>query len=497
MYVERKEIGGKTYYYLKASVRMGDKVMTKTLAYLGKGDMTKKMLKEAIDKAKIRVKIKGKTSGKLLKGKPGDILIVKTKKEEIQGTLLPYLDEDVILLKLKSGYNIGIEKDKIETIEKIGEKPEVEFPSFEIKEEAKGEREKPGISIIITGGTISSRLDYDTGAVKWLMNPEQLFFLAPRMFDTVKINTIEKPFMIASENMCYKHWQTLAKTCETLLNKDENRGVIISHGTDMLHYTAAALSFMLRDLNKPVVLTYSQRSTDRGSTDTVLNLTCSAYASLSEIAEVMLVGHKSSDDESCLAIRGTKVRKMHTSRRDTFRPINDLPLAEINELSEIKIINKHYNKRNTHKVTADIAFEPKVALIKFFPGADPDIINYFIKKEYRGLIIEAGGLGHVATDEALELSWLPILKKAISKGMTICFAPQTIYGKLNPYVYSPGRTLLKEGIIFLRDILPETAFVKLGWVLGHEKNQDEIKKLMLRNIAGEFNDKISQKSFLY
>jgi len=423
--------------------------------------------------------------------KVGDIVKVKTDKEEFSGTVLPSFDPDVLLLKLDSGYNMGIEKKKIRQIKKIGSKKAAPFPEAKAVEK-KG---KPGISMIITGGTISSRLDYSTGAVTPLISPKQLFFLSPKLFDVVSVKKIEKPFNILSENMTPKHWQKIAQVAAKLLNKKENKGIIITHGTDTLHYTAAALSFMLCNLNKPVILTYAQRSTDRGSTDTVLNLICSGYAALSDIAEVMLVGHGSSSDNFCYALKGSKCRKMHSSRRDTFRPINSLPLAKINEEGKISAISKFRKRDEKKKVIADIAFEEKVALVKFFPGADSSIVDFYREKGYKGIVIEATGLGHVAVEEGK--SWLPAIKKAIDSGMTVCFAAQTLYGRLDPYVYATGRKLHDVGVIFLKDMLPETAYVKLGCVLGHEKKPEKVKEMMLQNSAGEFNEKLSDKSFLY
>lgn len=424
--------------------------------------------------------------------KEGDIVNIKTDKEEFEGTIIPSFEENILLLKLKSGYNIGIEKGRIKSMKKAGSKKAEAFPEAKLP---KKEKEKPGISMIITGGTISSRVDYNTGAVTPLISPNQLFFLAPKLLETVSINKIERPFSMLSENMYPAKWQEIAKIAADLLNKKENKGIIITHGTDTLHYTSAALSFMLKNLNKPVVLTYAQKSTDRGSTDTVLNLTCSGYAALSDIAEVMLVGHSSANDDSCIAIHGTKARKMHSSRRDAFRPINDLPVAEIKENGEVRILKEHNRRDESKKVIADTAFEEKIALIKAYPGADPKVLDYYIKECYKGIVIEATGLGHVAIEG--KYGWIPYLKKAIDSGMIICFAPQTIYGKVDPYVYSTGRDLLKVGVLFLNDILPETAYVKLGHVLAKTTDPNEIRRLMLTDMAGEFNPKISEDSFLY
>jgi len=421
--------------------------------------------------------------------KPGDQIQVKTKDEIFEGILIPSSNKKTLILKLSSGYNIGISNSKIKSIKKLKTIKRI-TPKTKIKQN----KSLPSVSLISTGGTIASKIDYNTGAVKWLMEPHEILSLAPEMSDIVQINKIESPFAIASENMSYQHWKKIAETTARLINKDE--AVIITHGTDTLHFTSAALSFMLKNLSKPVILTYSQRSTDRGSTDTNLNLICSSHLAKSNIAEVMLVGHGESSDTYCLANRGTKVRKCHTSLRSTFRPINELPIAKIFPNGSIKILNKKYKKRTDEKVTADTKFEEKVALIKYYPGASPDILDFLTEKKYKGVVIETTGLGHVAVKES-KYNWLPSIKKAINAGLTICAAPQTLYGKLNPLVYSPGREISKLGVIYLEDILPETAYVKLGFVLGHTKDSKEIKNQMLTNMSNEFNDRLTEDSFLY
>ncbi len=421
---------------------------------------------------------------KKLKAGVGDEVLVETHTKQERGILLKSYEQGIILLKLKSGYNIGIRKRDvkfIKVLKKVKEKKE------DNKIKMSG---KPIIKFILTGGTISSSLDVGTGAVKWLTSPSQLFRFYPKMFDKVDVK-LDNPFMKASENMDGKDWIRLAKMTAKALVDNNIKGVIISHGTDFLHYTSAALSFMLRNLNKPVILTYSQRSTDRGSSDAQLNLQCSSQVALSDIAEVMLVGHANMNDNFCFALRGTKCRKMHTSRRDTFRPINCRPIAKVWP-DKLKIISE-FNKRNKNRVQLDAVFEDKVALIKFYPGQDPKILDFYLKQGYKGLVIEMSGLGHVITEG--KNNWIPKLKELINKGVVVCAAPQTLYGRLDPYVYSPGRELEKIGIIYLEDILPETAFVKLGWVLGHKswRTQDKIKEVMLKNIAGEFNKRLGRE----
>ncbi|MDP1728575.1 MAG: Glu-tRNA(Gln) amidotransferase subunit GatD, partial [archaeon] len=350
---------------------------------------------------------------------PGDLIRIKTAKEEIEGILLESHELGVVLVKLKNGYNIGISRDNILdiTIVKKAEKKEIEGKDFKFS------HKKPVIDLIMTGGTISSSLDSKTGGVKWLTSPGELFKFYPEIFELADIRVIN-PFMKSSENMDSEDWKKLAKIVVKSLNDDSVKGVILTHGTDFLHYTSSALSFMISNLNKPVVLTYSQRSSDRGSSDAELNLYCAAKVALSDIAEVMLVGHGNSSDEFCYALAGTKVRKMHSSRRDAFKPINSMPLAKIFR-DKIEIL-RDYNQRKTGKeAKAELndSFEPNVALVKFYPGQDPDILNYYAKNGYKGIVIEVSGLGHVLTEGSK--NWIPVIKELVKKRIIICASCQT------------------------------------------------------------------------
>jgi len=418
------------------------------------------------------------------KAEPGDYVEISLIKKSYKGNLLesPESEKKTVLLKLDSGYNIGFNKKdilEIRTLKKaLEKKEEIEF---------KKDKEKPNIGMIITGGTIASSYDVKTGGVAPLTKPGDLFRFYPGIFEKVNVLRIEVPFMKASEDMDFKDWQKIARTAEKLLNDVNIKGVIITHGTDFLHYTSAAISFFLKNLNKPVVLTYSQRSIDRASSDANLNLQCSALAAISDIAEVMLVGHANTNDDYCYAMPGTKVRKMHTSRRDAFKMINSKPFIKI-FTDKIEILSD-YRRRNKNKVKADVKFEEKVALVKVYPGQDPDILDYYVKKKYKGIVLEVGGLGHVPTKRS-KMPWTKKIKEVVAKGLVVCVTAQTIYGRLDLLVYSNGRELLDAGVIPLEDMLSETALVKLSWVLGH-KDWD-VKEKMLENIAGEFSDRIER-----
>ena len=201
--------------------------------------------------------------------RPGDLVKFRLAREEIEARVLESSDKNVVLVKLKSGYNIGIPKENIldcVVIEK--------FKDVQIKKDIPLAAGKPSIGMIITGGTIAAKLDPRTGGVSWLTDVNEFAKFYPRVFEKANVKKISVPFMVASENMTYEHWVTIAEHVKEMLNDPEIRGVIVTHGTDTLHYTAAALSFFLRDLKKPVVLTFSQRSIDRASSDAELNLDC-------------------------------------------------------------------------------------------------------------------------------------------------------------------------------------------------------------------------------
>jgi len=418
--------------------------------------------------------------------KSGDKVKIKTRIKTWTGHILESYEYEIILLKLDTGYNIGIRNSEIIEV-KVLEKSNKQKKKKIILERKEN---IPNIAMIITGGTISSRLDPKTGGVI-STDAEEILKMAPEIKNICNIVTIKKPFMKWSENMSFLDWKKLAEsTHELLLDKDID-GIIITQGTDFLHYTSAALSFYIQNLNKPIALTYSQRSIDRASTDAHLNLICAAKYATSDIAEVALIGHANLEDNFCHAFTGTKVRKMHTSRRDAFQAINDSPIAKITK-DKIEIL-KNFRAKSNIKPKLDTKSSDKVALIQITPGQDPEILEFYNKLGYKGIVLEITGIGQIPAKDAKH-NWLPKIKKLIDKGMTICATPQTIYGRLNPNIYSAGRDLQKTGIIFLKDMLPETALIKLSWILGHKSwtynNKSRIKEILLENIAGEFNENL-------
>jgi glutamyl-tRNA(Gln) amidotransferase subunit D len=436
----------------------------------------------------------------------GERILVQKGGRRYEGLLMPRIelgDLDSIVLKLDNGYNIGIRFEPGMRIERsrgkepgqVKEEEEYELGKTKSKFlDVRFDHGKPPISLVVTGGTISSRVDYRTGGVQAVSNPKELLHNVPELAEIANIREMPTPFIRMSEDLDPHDWKEMAEVVGRRLNSGD-QGVIVTHGTDTLHFSAAALSFMLRNLSKPVVLVGSQRSSDRGSSDAGMNLICAARVAVSDIAEVGICMHGSPDDSYCMFLRGTKVRKMHTSRRDAFRPINDLPLAKVWPDGRLDKINPEQKKRTDSRVEVDARFEPDIAILKAYPGSDPGLIDYHVRKGIKGFVIEGTGLGHVPT--FAKKSWIKTIKKH-SGHIPFVVAPQTLYGRVNQDVYSNLRILFHEAkAIPGEDMLPETAYVKLGWVLGHTKDIEKIREMMLTDYAGEITKRSLPETFLY
>ena len=418
----------------------------------------------------------------------GDTVKVTKPEIEHEGMLLEkpdYSNENTIIIKLSSGYNIGIDvKDaKIEKI-KDGSKPKIELDPVD-KQISK---DKDNLSILSTGGTVASVIDYKTGAVHPAFTADDLLRATPELVDYANINA-KAIFNILSENMNPKYWKKTAKAVYDEINNGAD-GVIIAHGTDTMHYTASALSFMI-DTPVPIVLTGAQRSSDRPSSDAFTNLMGSVVAAKSDIAEVTICMHSSEDDPSCDLHRGTRARKMHTSRRDTFTSINMDPLAKIeNDTVNLYDNEISYTKRGSVELSLNNEISEKVALIKMYPGIDPEIIDIYTDKGYEGIVIEGTGLGH-CSDEVIDK-----IARATSENIAVIMTSQCIFGRTNMNVYSSGRRLLNCNVIPVSDMLPETAYTKLVWAAGQTDNVEEIRNIMQTNLKGEMDTTLSQNYFI-
>ncbi len=414
---------------------------------------------------------------------------VETSRGTFKGTILPRSENDDdqhIVMKIITGYNVGIDIKTIQSMEETGYKkanyaiPEKEFPITE---------GLPKVKLFGTGGTIASRLDYRTGAVIPAFSPGELYGAVPELADICNLET-EKVFAVFSENMGPEQYKALAKAIGREIENGID-GIVIGHGTDTLHHTAAALTFMVQDSPIPIVLVGSQRSSDRPSSDAALNLMHAMKAAgHSDIAEVMVCMFGPTSDEYGLLHKGTRVRKMHSSYRSTFRTIGDTPIAMINR-KEISPIKQNYNKRRQDKNVKILPyFEEKIGMLYFWPGMKADALDAFIDNGYKGVIIVGTGLGHVNKE------LYPAIERAKEKGVHLFMTLQTLWGYVHMFVYDTGRDLMAKGIVPLGNMLPEVAWVKLGWVLGQTGEPEKVREMMLKPVNDEITEREPYNGYL-
>ncbi|MDR4987460.1 MAG: Glu-tRNA(Gln) amidotransferase subunit GatD [Bacteroidales bacterium] len=414
---------------------------------------------------------------------------IETSRGNFVGTILPRAENDDdkhIVLKIPTGYNVGIDVANVISMKETGYKkanykiPEKEFPY------TKG---LPKVKLIGTGGTIASRLDYRTGAVIPAFSPGELYGAVPELADICNLTT-EKVFAVFSENMGPEQYKQLAVA---IGREIENgiEGIVIGHGTDTLHHTAAALTYMIQDPPVPIVLVGSQRSSDRPSSDAALNLMHACYtAGNADIAEVMVCMFGPTSDEYGLLHRGTRVRKMHSSYRSTFRTLGDIPLARVS-LDGVIPIKKEYNsRRKDKKVKIMPYFEEKVAIIYYYPNMMPDMVDSLVDNGYKGIVIAGTGLGHV------NKPLYPALKRASDKGVAVYMTVQTLWGYVQMFVYETGREMMALGVVPAENMLPEVAWVKLGWALGQTSDLDEVKKIMLTPMQDDITPREPYNGYL-
>lgn len=407
---------------------------------------------------------------------------VKTTEGTFTGIILPRSetsDDKHLVLKLDNGYNIGVNVSTVKFIQEKGFKeahyqiPEKEFPY---------DPKKPNVTLLGTGGTIASRLDYRTGAVIPAFSPGELYGAVPELADIANLRT-KKLYGVFSENITPEHWRGIAEAIQTEVRNGAD-GIIIGHGTDTMHYTSAALSFMIKKTPVPIVMVGSQRSSDRPSSDAALNLINSTWsAAYSDIAEVMVCMFGPTSDSYALLHRGTRVRKMHSSYRSTFRTIGDVPLARVFD-GQIEYLKKDYNKRDmTRDIEIDTVKDERVSLVYYYPNMQPDIIDSLIDNGYKGIVIAGTGLGHV--NKPLYKS----LKRAKEKGVHIFMTVETLWGYVQMFVYDTGRDIMELGVIPGANLTPETAYVKLIWALGHSHDPEVVREIMLTPYSGEITER--------
>jgi glutamyl-tRNA(Gln) amidotransferase subunit D len=414
---------------------------------------------------------------------------IETSDGKYIGIILPRSetgDQYHVVMKLRTGYNIGVAARKIKNITISGRKeahykiPEKAFPY---------DPKLPRVKLFGTGGTIASRLDYRTGAVIPAFSPGELYGSVPELADLCNLET-EKLYGVFSENMGPEQWIGTAQAIASEIEKGV-QGIVIGHGTDTMHHTAAILSFMIQNSPVPIVMVGSQRSSDRPSSDAALNLIHSVKtAAESDIAETMVCMFGPTSDAYGLLHRGTRVRKMHSSYRSTFRTIGDTPLAMVNK-DTITPLRQDYKRRRRDKdFVIKPFFEERIGIVYYYPNMHPDVIDSMIDNGYKGIIIAGTGLGHV------NKPLYPALKRAQDKNIAVYMTVQTLWGYVQMYVYDTGRDMMELGVVPAANMLPEVAYVKLGWALGQTSDLEEVKKIMLTPIAGEITEREPSNGYL-
>jgi glutamyl-tRNA(Gln) amidotransferase subunit D len=412
----------------------------------------------------------------------GDSINVVIEDGEMSGILMPRYEsasEDYISIKLKSGYNTGIQVKKIRSIKKL---PKSEPATVAKVPEITENKSLPKIALISTGGTISSKIDYRTGGVHAALSASELYASVPELANHASIDP-EVLLNEYSENLKPEHWTMIADKIVEKIKSGKYLGVVVSHGTDTMHYTAAALSFALQGVRIPVVLVGAQRSSDRPSSDAALNLIgATIFCVKSEYAGVFVAMHGGTSDDVVACHIGTRVRKNHTSRRDAFESIDVTPFALVrNNTVEMQKSGIKLTRRSEGNLAAKTKFDGRVVLLKYHPGFDPKLIEHATIAGYKAIILEGTGLGHVSKQ------CFPALKKAVDKGLMVCMTSQCIWGRVGMTVYDTGRDLLDIGVVPLSDMISETATVKAMWALANSK---DAKKVMQEELANEISSSI-------
>ena len=349
--------------------------------------------------------------------------------------------------------------------------------------------ELPNVTLLGTGGTIASRLDYRTGAVIPAFTPGELYGAVPELAEIANLTT-KKIFGVFSENMGWEEYVTLARAIGEEIEAGAD-GIVIGHGTDTMGHTAAILSFMVQNSPVPIVIVGSQRSSDRPSSDAAINLIHSVQtAARGSIAEVQICMFGPTSDRYGLLHRGTRCRKMHSSYRSTFRTIGDTPLCRVSRNSFQMLTSDYIPRHPSRKVQIDTKYDDHITILYYYPGMKPDVVDALVEKGYRGIVIAGTGLGHV------NKPLYPTLKRAIEKGVHVVMTVQTLWGYAQMYVYDTGRDLLDIGVVPLDNMLPETALMKLGWVLGHTDDHTEVLEMMRTTINHEITEREPHNGYL-
>lgn len=326
------------------------------------------------------------------------------------------------------------------------------------------------ILLLTTGGTIAAR-EGSQGLVPDI-DSEDILSLLPELKNSFKIDT-KDILNLDSSNIQPEEWQYIAQVVSEQLPFYD--GIIITHGTDTMAYTASALSFMLQNLTKPVVLTGAQIPIEQMFTDAKRNLQTAFAAVDLGIPKVMIAFFDK-------IINGCRAVKVRTLGFNAFESIS-APY-----IGEVFADGVHWDEKYLRNEEKEKVFSLKdnlctdVFLLKLIPGTNPEIFDMLLNMKYRGIVIEAFGAGGTHFERR---NLLPKLKRLVDHGITVVARSQCLYEKSDFSLYEVGQKLLDCGVIPGRDMTTEAIVTKLMWALGQSDDREEIRKIFNTNYADE------------
>jgi glutamyl-tRNA(Gln) amidotransferase subunit D len=414
---------------------------------------------------------------------PGTFVQLKTATQSFSGMLLPQ-ESEVVVLKLNSGYNIGILPQHILSCE-IDNSAKKTLPKKEITSPSQS-ADLPTVALLHTGGTIASKVDYTTGAVVADFDPASLLELFPELASLAHIKSTFLGNMF-SDDFRFGHFNTIIRAVKEQLDAGIKK-IIVTSGTDFLHYLSAGLSFAFKETAVSLLVVGSQRSSDRGSSDAGMNLVCATqFLVHTDFQGVGICMHASSSDDVCHILPGVNARKMHSSRRDAFKSINTKPLALVDYASKKVTLLQELAARKTTDNTVVLYDESlKIGLCYSHPQMyAQELLAY---KDFSAVVLAGSGLGHfpcTAIDSLTEehkAIYAAIQK--LAETFPVVMSTQTLHGKINLHVYTQGRRIQEAGVLGNYSAMtPETTFMKVAHLLS--AGSKDFEKELMTNFVGE------------
>lgn len=324
------------------------------------------------------------------------------------------------------------------------------------------------ILILNTGGTLSSVMK-DNGLAPGLTTEDIQKDLCMVSGD---IDLEMEDFMsVDSANVFPEDWASLAAKIADL--RDKCDGIVVIHGTDTLAYTASMLSFMLQNIEIPVVVTGSQLSIANPVADAMENCRCAIHMAASGRPGIFVAFNR----KVILGCRASKVRSLSF---DAFDSVNSPCCAEISSLGMKFNPSAIPDRKGIFRLQNE--YSDKVFALKLFPGIHRDVLRFLEESGYKGLYIEAFGIGGMPF---LRHDFTSAIGRLVESGMTVLVGTQCRYEGSNLRIYETGRKALKSGVLEARDMTAEAAITKLMWVLGRTSDPKEIQDYFSLSLCGE------------